>query len=198
MQKRISFLLVGLAVLLSLTATPGAFARSMPPETEPGEPPIDDGGGEGGGGIYTPSVPPFNPPPRPFLFASDLTLYGQINHPGYQSCNQVAHVWVGGGSDVTQGTTLYGTGVVVPNSLVYFGFYNAAGTLVKTHLTQAARSNCVVHYEPEAIGTWDLAPGYYYIYASYWGLSPWNSTFDTLAGYPLGHVGVYISPLRIR
>jgi len=174
------------------------FAIAMPPMCG-GEPcePIDDGGGEGGGGTYTPP-PPFNPPPPPYYTAPNLPAYYTYND-GWQSCNQVAHVWVGGGSDVTRGTTLYGAGVSVPTSRVHFGFYDAAGTLVKTHVSQEVRSNCVLHHEPEAISTWDLAPGYYYIYASYWGLSPTlNPIYFDLYGYGTYRQGAYISPLRIR
>lgn len=160
-----------------------------------GECPIDTGGG----GTYTPP-PSFDPPPPPYYTApTNLYVYYQYNHSGWQGCNQVAHVWVGGGSDVTRGTTLYGAGIAVPNSRVHFGFYNAAGTLVKTHLSQEVRSNCVLHHEPEAISTWDLAPGYYYIYASYWGLSPYiNPIFFDFSGYATYRQGSYISPLRIR
>jgi len=194
MQKRISLLLICLAVLLSLTATPGAFARPMPPLED--DPPFDDGGG--GGGTYTPP-PPFNPPPPPYYTAPNLYTYFQYNHAGWQSCNQVAHVWVGGGSDVPRGTTLYGAGVAVPDSRVVFGFYDAAGTLVKTHLSQEVRSNCVLHHEPEAISTSDLAPGYYYIYATFWGLSPYlTPIYFDLSGYAIDRQGAYISPLRIR
>ena len=150
------------------------------------------GGGEGGGGE-------FNPGPPPYYSAPNLYVYYQYNHGRWQSCNQVAHVWVAGGSDVTRGTTLYGAGVAVPNSRVHFGFYNPAGTLVKTHLSQEVRSNCVLHHEPEAISTWDLAPGYYYIYASYWGLSPYlDPNYFDFSGYATSRQGSYISPLRIR
>jgi len=197
-QKRIPFILGGLAILLSLAAAPAAFPLpidELEPIDQPGELPIDGGGGETGGGIGTPSVPPFNPPVRPYFFAPNLPLY-MIGFNWY-SCNQLPHVWVAFSNDVVQGTILYGTGVVAPGSRVNFGFYNPFGQLIKTHLTQPARSNCVVHHEPEVISTSDLAPGYYFVYASYTGLSI-NGVWGTSAGYPLNHVGDYVTVIRVR
>ena len=75
-------------------------------------------------------------------------------------------------------------------------FYDVNGQLVKTHATQRARDNCVIHHEPEAISTWDLAPGYYYIYASYWSLV--NYGYESTYGWPTGIVGRKIATIRIR
>ncbi len=212
LKKRIPVLLGGLAVLLALATAPAV--RAMPDEgfipDQPNDPiapfepinPIDEGGGGGGGigGGGTPAPPPapFNPPPRPYFYAPNLTLYGQMSSTGYQHCGQVAHAYVAFSNDVFQGTPLYPSGVVNAGSRINFGFYDVAGNLVKLHLTQPARSNCVVHHEPEVIYNWDLAPGYYYVYASYWGLSTTGGVYDSLDGWPVGHVGVFITALRIQ
>jgi hypothetical protein len=119
----------------------------------------------------------------------------------WYECGQVTHVFWSLGStwseDITRGTTLYVTGVVVPRTRINWGFYNAAGQRVKTHLTQPARDNCVVHHEPEAVSTWDLTPGYYYLYASYNGLEYYYGV-ESSFGYAMGYVGKYVGVLRIR
>jgi hypothetical protein len=166
--------------------------------------PIDDGGGGGGGdtgggtgGGTTTPPPPFNPPPPPFAFASNLpVIFGGVGYNWYH-CEQIPHVGIAFSNDVTQGTTLYAWGVSVPGSHANFGFYNQAGQLVKTHATQSTHDNCVIYHEPETISTWDMAPGYYFVYSSYWSLSP-SGNFDNYDGYPFAHQGRYITTIRIR
>jgi hypothetical protein len=208
MQKRIPLLLAALVLAFSIFTAPGVRAMPVDPIDEPVfEPshPIDEGGDlgggggiGGGGGTITPPVDPFNPPPRPYFYAPDLTLYGQMSSTGYQHCNQIAVAYVAFSNDAYQGTPLYPAGVVNAGSRINFGFYDTAGNLVKLHLTQPAHSNCVVNHEPEIIYNWDLAPGYYYVYASYWGLSTTGGLYDGFDGWPSGHVGVFITALRIR
>jgi hypothetical protein len=157
----------------------------------------ETGGGETGGG--TPTVGPFNPPPRPYLFAPNLPVH--LAGPGgtWLSCGQITHAYWGFGNDVTRGTVIYVTGVVVPHSRMNWGIYNQAGQLVKTHLTREAGSNCVVAHEPEGVSTADLAPGYYYLYASYNGLSPVGAgPWESSGGYAFGIPGKYVGALRVR
>lgn len=142
-----------------------------------------------------PQIPPFDPPPAPFATAEVPLIYGGFNWQT-QTCNQVAHVKIAFGNDVPRGTTLYVGGVVVKGSYSNVYFYDVNGQLVKTHATQRARDNCVIHHEPEAIGTWDLAPGYYYVYASYWSLTSYG--YESTYGYPTGIVGRKIATIRIR
>jgi hypothetical protein len=154
----------------------------------------EEGGGGGGGGGGT-TIPPFDPPPSPVSGVS-VPLDYNFNTGQPADCLQNPHAWVAFNLDVVQGTTLYPTGVVVPHSRANFYFYNSAGQLVKTHLTQPAHDNCVIYHEPEAMSTWDMPPGYYYIYASFWTLPYYNSGVWT--GYPVGLTYGYIAVMRIR
>jgi hypothetical protein len=174
--------------------TPATPIRAMP--IEPVDP-IDpgDGGGTGGGGTTT--VPPFSPPPAPYGTAPGPYLPVGTFSNTFQHCEQIGHVGIAFSNDVTQGTVLYAWGVVVPHSKANFAIYNQFGQLVKTHLTQEAHDNCVIYHEPETIATYDMAPGYYYVYASYWSLSM-NPPFENFDGYPLGHQGKFVTALRIR
>jgi hypothetical protein len=213
MKQRLTRLLAVLSATAMLAACDHGVVDSRAPQGGTSrhmaiiDQPIDpgDGGGTidpgtgGGGGTTTPppAVAPFAPPPPPFIFASGLPLY--FSGPGgvQLQCGQVTHAFWGFSNDVTQGTPIYVTGVVVPSSRMNWGIYNQSGQLVKTHLTQPAHSNCVVYHEPEAVATYDMAPGYYYLYASYMGLSnfpPFESSF----GYILGIQGKYIGALRVR
>jgi hypothetical protein len=140
-------------------------------------------------------IPPFNPPPRPYETADVPLIYGGFNWQTL-SCNQIAHVKIAFSNDVVRGTTLYVGGVVVRGAYSNVYFYDVNGQLVKTHATQRARDNCVIHHEPEAISTWDLTPGYYYIYASYWSLV--NYGYESTYGWPTGIVGRHIATIRIR
>lgn len=184
------------AVLVALAAT----LQVVVPTSATALPPICDidcgDGGGGGGGV---PVPPFNPPARPYPFqAPNLPLYDP-GPPDLVGCQQIPHVWVGDGWDVTQGTVLYGTGVVVPGTRINFGFYTPGGLLVKTKLTAPAGSNCVVAHEPETVTTSDLAPGYYFVYASYHTIST-NGVAppDAYSGYKTPSSGRYVSVLRVR
>jgi len=184
--------------------TPGQISGMM---AEPDQPidPIDPGDGGGGGytdpgtGGGTTTSDPFNPPPRPFIFAQSLPLY--LSGPGgtWLSCGQITHAFWGFSNDVTRGTVIYVTGVVVPHSRMNWGIYNQFGQLIKTHLTNESGSNCVVAHEPEGVATYDMAPGYYYLYASYNGLSSaGGGTLESSGGYVVGIQGKYVGALRIR
>jgi hypothetical protein len=113
----------------------------------------------------------------------------------------VTHPFWGLGStfnnDITVGTTIYVSGIVVPGTQMNWGIYDQFGNQVKTHLTQNSRSNCVVHHEPEAISTAGMAPGYYYLYASYNGLTNYTPQ-QTSAGYTTPFGGRYVGPFRLR
>jgi len=146
---------------------------------------------------YVPgTVPPFNPPARPFVFAP-MPSSGFINSSTWYSCGDVPHVWVGPSNDVTRGTTLYPTGVVVKGTVARFNFYSSSGQLVTSHWTKPAQDNCVIHHEPEAMSTAGLAPGYYFVYASYMSMSPAPYSEDR-EGFMFAWQGRYISALRIR
>jgi hypothetical protein len=147
-------------------------------------------------GCYTPEpIPPFDPPAAPYRTADVPLIYGGFNWQ-YQSCNQIPHVGIAFSNDVTRGTTLYVGGVVVKGAYSNVYFYDVNGNLVKTHATARAHDNCVIYHEPEAISTWDLNPGYYYVYASYWSLT--NGGYESTYGYPTGIVGRLIATIRVR
>jgi hypothetical protein len=161
---------------------------------------IDGGGGFGGGGTTTTTTEPFAPPPPPFFLFDPLpTPTPTFTPAGVFTCGDVTHPFWGidngWSNDITRGTTLYFSGIVVPGTQMGWGIYNTSGNLVKAHRTQPARSNCVVHHEPEAVSTWDLAPGYYHVYASYWGLERYGSESSTGVAR---HYPRYVGPLRIR
>ena len=172
--------------------------------------PIDDGdgdggggggggGGVGGGGGGGSAIPPYNPPAPPFIQAPNLPLYAVNVDPLVEyACRQPAHVGITPAIDVVRGTVLYGWGVTVPNTLTNFGIYAVNGQLVKTHLSQQAHDNCVLNQEPESITTSDLAPGYYYVYASFWKLSPNGVDGDFLVGWAIGASGRFITAMRVR
>jgi hypothetical protein len=86
---------------------------------------------------------------------------------GSTTCEQYSHAWVHPGGYVTQGQFVYPTGVVRRDTRASFTFRDAAGTVVATHLTQPARSNCVIHHEPEAMSTWALPVGPISVTATY-------------------------------
>ena len=122
-------------------------------------------------------------------------IYGGFNWQT-QSCNQIAHVKIAFTNDLYAGGILYVAGVVVRGAYSNVYFYDVNGNLVKTHATQRARDNCVIHHEPEAISTYGMAPGYYYVYASYWSLT--NYGYESTYGWPTGIVGRKIATIRIR
>lgn len=195
------------AALAALACAAAACEKSV---LEPGQKAPNDaranicadcegGGGGGGGGGGTP-VDPFNPPASPVGGVNvPVDYYGITNPAVVSSCQQNPHVWVAFSNDVAQGTVLYPNGVVVKNTKAKFYFYNSAGQLAKIWLTQPARDNCVIHYEPEAMSTWDMAPGYYYIYANFFTLPyPIQQGAEPVQGYPTEHGTVYLGPMRIR
>lgn len=162
--------------------------------------PIDDGGGGGGGGGDTGggggTTDPFAPSSPPYLQA-DLPVYAYGPYGTLLSCGQVTHAFWGFGNDITAGTIIYVSGIVVPHSQMVWGIYNQAGVRVAYHLTQSAGSNCVVAHEPEGISTAGWAPGYYYLYSSYNGLSM-NGITETSYGYSIPIRGKYIGAIRVR
>lgn len=198
MNRYLAF--AGLFACLSLAACDGSAGN---PVSGPSGPPVynvpppgdDDGGGGGGGGGGEP-IPPFSPPPQPFIFASDLTTPAPPGG-GIYHCEQIPHAFWGFSNDVVQGTIIYLTGVVVKNTPMHWGIYNQAGQLVREHWTQNSRDNCVVHHEPEGVSTAGLAPGYYYLYASYVKIVN-DYGQDTYTGYAQSTTGKYVGPLRVR
>lgn len=173
------------------------YSVCNPGELEPVDP-LDPG--NGGGGTPPTPPPPFAPPPAPYLVAPLAVYLGGQSNTWY-SCGQVTHpfwgLYSGWSQDVTQGTTIYASGIVVPNTRMNWGIYDQYGNLVASHLTQPSRNNCVVHHEPEGISTWGLAPGYYYLYASYMGLSAYGGG-ESSSGYITTIPGRYVGPLRVR
>ncbi|HEX8832025.1 MAG TPA: hypothetical protein VF705_12705 [Longimicrobium sp.] len=192
-QASVAGRLAGLVCLLSLAACEGT------PVSSPGGPPAhnlspDDeiGGGGGGTGGEGEPVPPFDPPPPPF-FVADMPFPAPTG--GFYACRQEVHVWFAGGPnldsrDLVRGETVYFTGVVVPQSPIFFRVYNRFGTLVMEHNTQKSQNNCVVHHEVEGESTAGLNPGYYFVYASYLRIVE--------GGDPRTKQGVYVGPMRIR
>lgn len=186
-----------LAAAAMLAACDGVVDSPAPGEARflmAEDPGTGEGGGGGGGGYVT---DPFSPPPPPYLFqAPGLPVYAY--GPGQAQCGQVTHAFWGFGHDITRGTPIYVTGVVAPYSRMNWGLYNQFGQQVKTRVTATAGSNCVVAHEPEVISTYDLNPGYYYLYASYNGLSPNGGSIESYYGYIIPIIGKYIGAIRVR
>lgn len=196
--------------IVSSRSADGATIRLLSPDIDQ---PIDDGGGGGvgddggggggggtGGGSTGPG--PFSPPPPPYYQAPNLPNYLGGSGGVLYSCGQITHpIWSIGNTfdnDIPVGTTIYVSGVVVPGTKMNWGIYDQWGNQVRTHLTQPARSNCVVHHEPEYVSTYGLAPGYYYLYASYNGITGGpGSIYETSYGYAAGFTGKYVGPLRL-
>lgn len=86
---------------------------------------------------------------------------------GATTCNQYSHAWVAGGPVVYQGATVYLTGVVHRDTRITFDFYDNGGNWITRHVTQPARSNCVVHHEPEWFNTARLPIGTIRVNATY-------------------------------
>jgi hypothetical protein len=187
----------------TVQAPDGPARAALPEQIEPIEPiePIDpcqysiEGCGGSEPPTYTP-IPPFSPPPRPYEQADVPLYYGSVPNPA--QCNQVPHARWGFSNDVVQGATIYMTGVVVRNTRVNFYIYDVSGNLVRTHLTRPSGSNCVVAHENEGLTTWGMAPGYYYVYASYYSIFDYYYSYETTYGYPAGVIGRFIGPLRVR
>lgn len=191
---------LAMAVLAAATLTAACSegvvdSRSAENTTISRQIPIDDEGGGGWGGGGGTTIPPFNPPAPPYIFAGNLTAPGPL--VGYYQCGQVTHAFWGFSNDVTAGTIIYLTGVVAPNTPMHWGIYNQYGQLVRDHWTQNSRDNCVVHHEPEGVSTAGLAPGYYFLYASYVQIT--NSVgIESSYGWTQSTLGKYVGPLRVR
>ena len=176
-----------------ILAARGPIARNLPPADEGGGDYGGGGGGGGGGG----TTDPFDPPPAPQGINVPVTSDGATYPLQEKSCKQVPHLYVVGSSTaMAQGTTIYPAGVVVPGTRANFYIYNAAGQLVKTHLTALATSNCVILQEPEAVSTWDLPPGYYYVYGNFYTLQ-YPDNYGGVFGYALEHGTLLVTVFRI-
>jgi hypothetical protein len=156
------------------------------------------GGGDGGGGSGG-GTDPFNPPPEPFYQQGYPSYHGSWDPSKLYSCGQATHAFWGLGStwsnDITRGTTIYVSGIVIPGTFMYWVIYNQYGQRVVFHQTQPARSNCVVHHEDEAISTSNWAPGYYYVHTVYSGLE--NGGVESSFGHGKTY-SKYVGPLRVR
>jgi hypothetical protein len=174
------------------------------------------GGGDPGGGGSTPP-PPFSPPPMGYpleLLPGVLVnpYAGTFIYPYYyQTCQQVPHVFTAFSNDVTQGTTLYLSGVVAPGTVAVFGFYKQSGQLADVQMTNLSKSNCVIHHDENPYDTSGLAPGYYTVYANYVTLSPPGSLplfgcsfpqgfnfYQEVTGSQNSRSMCYVTTIRIR
>lgn len=91
---------------------------------------------------------------------------------------------------VVQNAVVYPTGVVRRHTRATFHVLNPAGQAVWTHTTQPARSNCVIHHEPEA-RVLNLPPGEYTLRTSYlaWENDAWVTRDGTLTVIAAGTGG---------
>jgi hypothetical protein len=78
----------------------------------------------------------------------------------------------GFGNRVPRTKPLYFTGVVRQHSRVRFQLIDASGNVALQHMTHAARTNCVIHYEPERVPASLLPDGVYQVRAL---LTPWET-----------------------
>ena len=86
---------------------------------------------------------------------------------GSTTCNQSSHAWVAGTEyPLTVGAIINPTGIVRRGTTVRFDFV-APGNIAYQHTTRPARSNCVIHQEPEARSTAGWTPGVHQIRATY-------------------------------
>lgn len=96
---------------------------------------------------------------------------------GSTTCAQYSYGGVAtfGSTTLQQGATVYLTGVVKRYTPILFQFYDASGNWITSHQTQPARSNCVVHHEPEWFSTWRLPAGAVRVTATYveWETDQW-------------------------
>ncbi|MCC7248047.1 MAG: hypothetical protein IT473_05435 [Lysobacter sp.] len=143
-----------------------------------------DPGGGGGGGGYPPPPPPFSPPfmlpPVPGQ-GLPIPLY---NPNSYSTCNQFPHPFVAFTNDLARGSTLYLSGIVAPGTAAFFGFYDQYGQRVDYQMTNAGKSNCVIHHDQNPYDTNRLAPGYYTVYASYISLGAPYTVQCFYGGFP--------------
>lgn len=129
-------------------------------------------------------------------------VYGSNQTPGYNvpgspivwqvpysSCAQFSHVWVytdGFGNRVPRNKYLYFTGVVRQFSRVRFQLIDASGNVALQHMTHAARTNCVIHHEPERVPASYLPDGVYQVRAL---LTPWETEQVTVQN--LGTIEIF-------
>ncbi|HEV7671051.1 MAG TPA: hypothetical protein VGS22_21245 [Thermoanaerobaculia bacterium] len=93
----------------------------------------------------------------------------------YSFCAQPSHPWVftnGYGNRVPRAKPIYFTGVVRQHSRVLFQLIDGAGNVALQHMTHAARTNCVIHHEQEAIPAFYLPNGVYEVRALF---TPWET-----------------------
>lgn len=107
-----------------------------------------------------------------------IAQYPVYDRTGITSCEQESHAWLGFayGSNLYYGQTVYPTGVVHKYTSITFEFVTPGnGRIVASHTTQPARSNCVVHHEPEAFSVSRLPVGQVDVYARYqrWESDGW-------------------------
>jgi len=205
-MSKIRFPLAIRTLLLASLALSGQSLALPPIDIEPGDPP-GGGGGEGGG--PPPTQPPFSPPAMAY---PQEFLPGVLVNPSlYQTCEQFPHMFTGFSNDVPRGTTLYLSGIVAPATYAVYGFYNQFGQLADLQLTNASKSNCVIHHDENPFDTSVLAPGYYTVYANYVTISPpgtppiYGGSFPpgfnfyvTVNGYQNSVNMRYVTTIRIR
>lgn len=105
---------------------------------------------------------------------------------GSTSCNQSTHVWVQGApGPLTAGSIIYPTGVVRRLTSAHFTFVHQNGWPIYYHTTYPSRSNCVIHYEPEAHSTAGWVAGRYTITATY---TEWET--DAVVTRPAGYLDI--------
>lgn len=93
----------------------------------------------------------------------------------YTSCAQASYATVftdGFGNRVPRTKPIYFTGVVRQHSRVRFQLIDSSGNVALQHMTHAARTNCVIHHEPEAVPAGLLPNGIYQIKALF---TPWET-----------------------
>lgn len=118
-------------------------------------------GGPSYGGTLTPG---YNAPGDPMAWQAP-----------YSSCAQASHVFVytdGYGNRVPRNKPIYFTGVVRQYSRVRFQLIDAYGNVALQHMTHAARTNCVIHHEPERVSASVLPNGVYQVRALF---TPWET-----------------------
>lgn len=139
----------------------------LPPAPLPGEEEEPGGGCGGCGPTSTPvtintaqnSTPPVSIP-------ANVPQYPLSGGRPEDKCRQSSYTAVSFLSPLSQGGTLTFHGVVAPSSKANFYIYNAQGQLVKTHQTHHSHDNCVINQSTAT--TYELVPGTYYVYSSFW------------------------------
>ncbi len=88
------------------------------------------------------------------------------------NCGNYTTTWIRTGSpynnEMVHGQIIWFTGIVLPGTTAAFTVRDEQGNVRMTHVTQRARSNCVIHHEPEARTTYELTPGVYNVYSSFY------------------------------